>query len=175
MKKVIGLIAIFILTAAGICAQVASGGSYALSQTVVASGGGTSSDAVNNNYKIESTSGQPAAGTFSSTGNYAVRGGFWAANQFAPTAAGVSLSGSVVSASGIGIRNVTVILTGGRLLAPRTTRTTTFGSFTFDDVEVGQLYTITVQSKKYGFQQDSRIISVMDTVSDILFQANWEN
>jgi hypothetical protein len=155
-------------------AQVASGGNYTLNQAVVASGGGTSNNA-GNNYKVEGTSGQPAAGTFANAGTYSIRSGFWSPNPFAPTAAGASISGRVVTASGAGIRSVSVVLTGGNLSTPRTVRTGTFGNFTFEDVTVGQVYTITVQGKKYNFPQNSQVISLLDNVTDIVFQADWEN
>lgn len=163
------------LTAISISAQVSSGGSYTLNQTVVAGGGGTSNDAVNNNYKIEGTGGQPSAGTQSMGGTYTTRGGFWSPNPFAPTAAGASISGNVIGIEGVGIRNVIVTLTGGTLIVPRTTRTNTFGNFTFEDIEVGQTYVIRVQSKKYGFPQDSQVFTLLDNISDISFQSTWEN
>jgi hypothetical protein len=162
------------LSSAPVSAQIAAGGAYTLEQAVVANGGGTSGDA-GNAYKIEGTSGQNAAGTYGLGGVYALRGGFWAGNPLAPTAAGASLSGRVAGIKGEGLRNITVVLSGGTLLVPRTARTNSFGNFTFEDVEVGHVYTISVQSKKYGFSQDSHILSVVDRVADIIFQAAWEN
>lgn len=169
------IVGILTLMTISISAQVAAGGSYTLNQAVVASGGGTSIDAVNNNYKVEGTTGQPAAGTFANVGSYSIRGGFWAPNPFAPTAAGVDVSGRVITNEGAGIRNVVVILTGGTLLTPRTTRTTTFGNFSFEDVAAGQTYVVSVQSKKYGFAQESQVFSLMDSITDIVFQSGWEN
>ena len=163
-----------IIIAAVTAAQVASGGSYTLNQAVVASGGGTSNDA-GNDYKVEGTAGQPAAGTLANVGTYSIRSGFWSPNPFAPTAAGASISGRVITAHGEGIRNVSVVLTGGNLFTPRTVRTGTFGNFTFEGVTVGQIYTITVQGKKYNFPQSSQVISLLDNVTDIVFQADWEN
>jgi hypothetical protein len=157
-----------------VSAQIASGGSYTLNQAVVASGGGTSNDA-GNLYKVEGTSGQAAAGTLSTSSAYTTRGGFWAPNPFAPTAAVVGIGGRVLGTGNEGLRNVTVTLTGGTLSTPRVTRTNTFGNFKFEDVEVGQVYTVSVQSKKYGFPQESQVFSLMDGISDILFQAAWEN
>jgi hypothetical protein len=169
------ILIVLTFTVISVSAQVATGGSYTLNQAVVAGGGGTSSDAVNNNYKVEGTSGQPAAGTFSNVGSYSIRGGFWAANPFAPTAAGVSVSGRVLGINNEGLRNITVILAGGALLTPRRARTNTFGNFTFEDVEAGQVYTVSIQNKKYGFPQESQVFSLMDSISGIVFQAAWEN
>ncbi|MBS1793561.1 MAG: carboxypeptidase regulatory-like domain-containing protein [Acidobacteria bacterium] len=175
IEKFVGALVVGLLFAAAASAQVATGGSYTLNQAVVANGGGTSTDAVNNLYKVEGTTGQSAAGTFSTGGSYTTRGGFWAPNPFAPTAAGVNISGKILGVGGEGLRNITVLLTGGTLFTPRTARTNTFGGFTFEDVESGQVYTITVRSKKFGFPQESQVISVLDNVSDVVFQAGWEN
>jgi len=155
-------------------AQIATGGNYTLNQAVIANGGGTSSDA-GNIYKVEGTTGQAAAGTVSTGGTYTARGGFWSPNAFAPTAAHAVVSGRILGIQGEGLRNVTVILSGGNLTAPMTVRTNSFGNFTFENVLVGEVYTVTVVNKKYGFAQESQIISVLDNVSDVMFQAGWEN
>jgi hypothetical protein len=174
--KIIAAAAIIALFGAFANAQISSGGAYTVNQTVVASGGGTSSDAdAGNNYKIEGTTGQVAAGTLLTAGVYSIRGGFWSPNPFAPTAAGISISGRVVGTGGEGLRNVNVVLTGGLLLAPRRTRTNSFGNFAFEEVEAGHVYTVSVENKKYGFAQESQVISVLDNIGDLLFQASWEN
>jgi hypothetical protein len=165
---------IFLLVPAfGISAQ--SGGSYTIEQSVVANGGGVQNNTTGNIYKIEGTAGQSAAGEFALGGIYTLRNGFWTPSLLAPTAAGVSISGRVTGISGEGLRDVNVTLTGGTLITPRRARTNTFGNFTFEDVEVGQIYTISVQHRKYGFSQESQVISVLDNISDLLFRAGWEN
>jgi hypothetical protein len=159
----------------GAPAQVSSGGSYTLNQAIIASGGGASSNAPGNNYRVEGTAGQPAAGTFALGGSYTVRSGFWAPNPFAPTAAGASIDGRVLGLFGEGLPNTTLILSGGTLLVPRTARTSPFGYFRFEDVEVGQVYILSIRNKKYGFGQNTQIISLLEDVTDIIFQANWMN
>jgi len=158
----------------GASAQVSSGGGYTLNQTVIANGGGTSSDALNNNYKVEGTGGQAAAGTFALGGSYTTRSGFWAPNPFAPTVAGASISGRVLDLNGAGLPKVIVTLSGGTLLVPLTARTSSFGYFKFDDVEAGQVYILSVHSKRFGFGQNPQIISLLEDVTDIIFQAGWE-
>lgn len=66
-----------------------------------------------------------------------------------PTAASVSISGRVMG-GGRGVANATVRLTDSNG-ATRTARTTTFGYYRFDDVEVGQTYIVSVQTKRYRF------------------------
>lgn len=82
----------------------------------------------------------------------------------APTAAHVSVSGRVVTADGSGLRNAFVVLTdaAGNV---RTARTSSFGYFTFDDVEVGQAYIITLMSKRYVMQP--QILNVDDAIADL--------
>jgi hypothetical protein len=163
------------LMVVGATSQVASGGSYTLNQTVFASGGGMSGDALNNNYKIEGSVGQSSAGTFANGGTYSARGGFWTPSPFAPTAAGANINGRVLGLYGRGLPNVTLTLSGGNLLVPRVARTSLFGYFRFDDVEVGQVYVLSVESKRYGFGQNAQVISLMEDITDIIFQASWRN
>lgn len=156
-------------------AQIASNPPYTLDQSVIATGGGTSDGGVNNIYKVEGTGGQSFAGTQSGNENYSIRGGFWSSSPLAPTAAHASLSGRVVGVEGTGLGNVVVTLTGGTLTVPRTARTNPFGNFKFEDIEIGQVYVISVKNKKYGFIQDSFIIMPMEDLTEIVFQASWEN
>jgi hypothetical protein len=158
-----------------ISGQIATGGSYTLDQAVTANGGGRSTDPIGNLYKVEGTSGQSAAGGSLIGGTYNAKSGFWAPGPFAPTAANVAVSGRVVTADGRGIRNVSVVLTGGTLTSPRIAQTGSFGYFTFDEIEVGQTYIVSVSSKRYGFGQPSQSISVLDNVTDLVFTATWQN
>jgi hypothetical protein len=83
-----------------------------------------------------------------------------------PTAAGVTVSGRVTSASGQGIRNATVVLTdaaGNR----RTATTGSFGFYSFEGVEAGATYVVGVTSKRFRFTP--RTISVADSLADVDF------
>ncbi len=173
MKKQIELVFTLVLafTALSASAQIATGGAYALEQSVIANGGGNSAAG---NYAVDGSDGQSAAGTNGSGGAYSLRGGFW--NPLpGPTAANVTISGRVIRDDGLGIRNVRVTITGNSLTSPRTALTSSFGHFTFDDIEAGQSYVISVTSKRYGFAQPSRIISVTDSIGDLLFTSTWQN
>lgn len=89
-------------------------------------------------------------------------------NALPVLAAEVSVGGRIQTANGNGIRNVSVALT-----APdgttRTTLTNAFGYYNFDNVEVGENYLITVNSKRYTFPNPTRLISVTDNISDADF------
>jgi hypothetical protein len=77
---------------------------------------------------------------------------------FAPTAASVSIGGSVLTLDGRGLRNAQVFLTdsNGRV---RTAATSTFGYYRFDAVGVGQTYVLNVESEKYRFQPQVLIVN----------------
>ena len=82
------------------------------------------------------------------------------------TAAGVKVSGRVTAPNGQGLRNATVVMTdskGGR----RTAVTSSFGIYTFEDVEAGESYVIGVSARRYRF--NSRVVNVSDTLADVDF------
>lgn len=144
-----------------------TGGSFDLSQSVVAGGGGSNS--VGGTFNVSATAGQHAAGTISNGDTFAMRAGFW--DQYlGPTAALASVSGRVATAGGQGIRGVRVTLT-----APdgsvRRTITSTFGYYAFDGVEVGNTYVLTVAAKRYTFPEPTRIFSLQDSVTQMDFVA----
>jgi hypothetical protein len=82
----------------------------------------------------------------------------------APTAAGVSVSGRVMTVNGIGLRNVTVKL-ADQHGASRSAITSAFGYYRFDDVQVGATYIISASSKQYRFAP--QIISVADEITEL--------
>ncbi len=86
--------------------------------------------------------------------------------QVGSTAAGVDISGRVLTPDGRGIRNAAVFITDAAG-ARRTARTSSFGVYSFHDVEAGQAYTISVVSKQYRFAP--RVIQVVDTLTDFDF------
>ena len=142
-----------------------TGGAFTITQSVIASGGGQNS--AGSTFSLDGTIGQALAGTQSTGGSFNVRGGFWAA-QFAPTAAGASISGRIKTESGKGIRNVQLTLTGstGEIFYARSG---TFGYYRFDDIPVGQSYILTVSAKRYLFAENTRIITLLDELTDIDF------
>lgn len=86
--------------------------------------------------------------------------------QIGSTAAGVDVSGRVVTPDGRGIRNARVIMidaTGAQRLAT----TSSFGIYRFTDVEAGRTYTFTVSSKQYRFTP--RVLQVVDSLADFDF------
>jgi hypothetical protein len=86
-----------------------------------------------------------------------------------PTAAGVSVSGRVVSSTGAGLRGATVTLMkeDGSIVS---VTTNSFGYYTFQDVTAGRSYMLGARVKGYTFQ--SRLIQVTDTLTDVDLVAN---
>jgi Domain of unknown function (DUF4394)/Carboxypeptidase regulatory-like domain len=85
------------------------------------------------------------------------------------TAAGVDVSGRVMTPDGRGLRNAVVSITsidGTR----RVVTTSSFGYYRFNDVEAGGTYVVGVESKRYSFT--SRVLNVQDTLTEVNFLAN---
>lgn len=149
-----------------------AGGDYAITQSVIASGGGQSA---NGGAGVEGSLGQGLAGKALSGNPFAISSGFWNFTPLAPTAAGASLGGRILTAESGGVRGVIISLTslsGGRA---RTARSTTFGFYRFENVPVGETYILTVRSNRYVFLPDTRIVTVLDDLTGVDFTAQPEN
>jgi hypothetical protein len=81
---------------------------------------------------------------------------------------GVSVSGRVSTPSGVGITNsrVTITDSGGN---PRTTTTSVFGYYQFDNITPGGPYTISVQAKRYTFA--SQVLQINNDLTGVNFVA----
>lgn len=165
--------AIVLASAFAANAQVASNPPYTIEQSVIASGGGTSQDA-GGVYSITGTIGQPITGVSGGSASYSVRSGFFTAAPLAPTAATVTVSGKVTTANGRGIRNVVVVMTDASG-AIRTTTTTAFGYFYFNDVMSGGTYIFSARAKRFAFAQPTLVRSVAEEITDIDFVADESN
>lgn len=138
-----------------------SGGSYQIKDSVIGNGGGTSAGGT---YDIAGTVGQNvASGAESFGGAYSHTAGFWN-SQLVPTAAGVSIGGRVLNATGSPLYRVRVTLA-----APdgttRTTLSNTFGYYRFDDVEVGTTYLVNAFDKQYHFEP--RVVTLADEITEL--------
>lgn len=83
-----------------------------------------------------------------------------------PTAAPASLSGRVTAAGGVGVPNATVTLIGPDGVV-RSTRTVSFGYYSFPDIPVGGDYLVTVTHKRFMFEP--RIVSITGQLADVDF------
>jgi len=159
---VAGLLIVSAITVAD--AQIAGNPPYTLEQSVIASGGGQNS--AGGTFTLDGTIGQAAAGTTSTNNPFAVRGGFWTAAPAAPTAASVSIGGRVMVAGKRGLVNATVYLTD-QSGETRSTRTSSFGYYRFDDIAAGQTVIITVVSKRYRFAP--QVVNVTEDLNELNF------
>lgn len=99
-------------------------------------------------------------------GTSAVTVGLSGNSPLLPTAAATSIGGRVMDGGGRGLMNAVVTMTdsGGN---HRTTRSSSFGYYRFDDVVVGETYILEVNSKRYIFSP--RVVSVDDQLEDLDF------
>jgi hypothetical protein len=98
--------------------------------------------------------------------------GGWGIEFLTPTAAQASIAGRVTTADGMAIRNAEMVLTGNSLTTPLRVTTSSFGYFTFDGLQTGETYVLTVNSRRFTFQAPSRVITLTDNALDIDFIAD---
>lgn len=87
-----------------------------------------------------------------------------------PTAATAVISGRIFDINGGAVKDVSVSVSGANGAA-LSTRTNNFGFYRFAELPVGESYVITVRSRRYTFATDSRIVLLMDDLSDQDFTA----
>src|ERR1044071_7042640 len=101
---------IFIVVSVSITvAQVASGGQFTLTQSVIANGGNAMQGG---QIKVTGTAGQSVAGQKVFGQTFAEIAGFWIPDDLQTTAAHVSLTGRVATADGRGISRVRITMAG---------------------------------------------------------------
>lgn len=93
---------------------------------------------------------------------------FVLASSAVPTAAQVSVSGSIRTKNGAGISNVRVSLTSSDG-ETRTTLSNSFGFYHFAEVAAGETYTVSVASKRYSFNQQTVVVSVFEEIVNLDF------
>jgi len=86
--------------------------------------------------------------------------------------ANLSLGGRILTASGAGIANAIVTLSGGNLPSPLKTATGSFGYYNFTGLQPGMNYTVTVSTRRYTVSQPSRSITLQNSVGDFDFVAD---
>lgn len=96
---------------------------------------------------------------------------FLIAFNLTPTSTNASVMGRVMTASGVGIRNAQVTLTGPGG-AQRKMSTSAFGYYQFDNLTVGSPYIFTVRSGRFQFNEPSQTVKIVDEVTNLNFIAN---
>jgi len=90
-----------------------------------------------------------------------------------PTAAPISVSGRVITTSGIGVAGVRVTVSSLSGVS-RSTLTTSFGTFRFDGLPAGAVYIVSVRSSRFTFSQTSQMVTAFDDVKGVNFVAQPE-
>jgi subtilisin-like proprotein convertase family protein len=87
----------------------------------------------------------------------------------APVAANGAVSGKVVDEKGRGISRAKVILTDTNSGVSKEFTTNSFGSFNFDELEVGHFFIISVSHKRYQFQNSTQSFTLSEDLGGIDF------
>ncbi len=95
----------------------------------------------------------------------------WSAGNLAPLAAEASISGSVKTADGRGISGAIIRVIGNGMSEPRIVRTSAFGRYRVNGLTAGETYVLSVTSKRFIFNNPSRVISLHDDFDDADFIA----
>jgi hypothetical protein len=134
-------------------------------QTLIGNFGGTDSNGIWRLYVRDDTpsDGQVVVGL--------ILGG-WGIEFLGSTTANASISGRITTADLRGIRIARVVISGDSLAEPRTVSTGSFGYFVFEGLTAGETYVVTVNSQRYRFSVPSRVISLVDNVTDADFAAD---
>ena len=95
------------------------------------------------------------------------------AEGFVPTAASVNIAGRVTTADRMtGLPRVTVTLTSGNNSQPVTVRTNPFGYYSFEDLQAGRTYILTVDAKQYVFSVPTRVVTAEENIQNFDFTAD---
>jgi hypothetical protein len=86
----------------------------------------------------------------------------------------VSISGSVLTSNGAGIRNALVTISGGNLPAPVSVQTGQFGAYSFEGLQAGEAYTIQASAKRFRFSASTQVITPSGNATNVNFVANLQ-
>jgi len=153
-----------LVVVAGAWAQ--SGGTYHVTQSVIAGGGSTSTGG---QFSVTATTGQSVAAQ-KGPGGTAANLGFWTPPDLSPTAATVGIAGRVLTADGTGLRNVVITVTDADGHS-RTTRSASFGYYAFDGLPSGATYVVALTAKHFQFAEPTRVINLVDELTNLDFTA----
>ena len=147
-----------------------TGGDYTITQSVIANGGGQ--NLAGGAFTLDGTIGQAVAGNALTNSPFAVTSGFWNFTPMGATASGVSLSGTLKTERGIGIRRVALTLTDATTGAIFYASSGINGYYRFEDVPAGRGYILTIRSKLYSFVPNTHYIMLFEELTDVDFIAS---
>jgi len=162
MKRINLLSSFILLTVFAAVLNAQSGGAFTIEKSVIAGGGGRSASG---SFLLNGTIAESVAGARSTGGTFDLAGGFWGGRAEVPSS-NVSVSGRVTTPGGQGLRNavVSIIDSSG---VRRTATTSSFGLYSFDLVVSGQMYILTVSSKRYRFSP--QMLQINNSLTNVDF------
>jgi hypothetical protein len=86
--------------------------------------------------------------------------------QLSVTAAPANISGRALTADGVAIKNVSVVLTDASTGLTRYALTNQFGYYVFDNVMTDDFYVLSISSKRYTFSPSTRSFTLTDNLAD---------
>lgn len=141
-----------------------SGGGFEITDGVITTGGGPAASGI---FAADLVIGQPVQPGVSASGNFSITSGFWNYTALAPTAASISISGSVVDDAGAPVANAILYLQtqDGDLF---TAQSSSFGIYRFDNITAGQALLISVRARRYNYAP--RMVFAVDEISGFDFR-----
>ena len=92
--------------------------------------------------------------------------------QFSPSAAPASISGRVLDSFGTGIGGARLTVMDAATGQLFSAISNPFGYYSFNDLEAGNFYVMTISHKRYQFADDMRTFSLQDDITGVDFIAN---
>ena len=89
-----------------------------------------------------------------------------------PSAADSTMAGRVVTAGGKAIAGARLTLINPFTGESRTAATNAFGFYTFTELESGSVYFVSVNHRRYKFGENTKTITLNDSLSNVDFTAN---
>jgi len=93
-------------------------------------------------------------------------------SQLQITAAPASITGRLVDANGVGLRNVSVVLTDASTGTTRYALSNQFGYYVFDNCMTDDFYVMSTSSKRYTFTPSTHSFTLTDNLANMDFVAN---
>jgi uncharacterized delta-60 repeat protein len=82
-----------------------------------------------------------------------------------------SITGRITTASGMPIKNISVVLSEGELGQPRYALTNQLGYYTFSDLPVTETYSVSISSKRFNFNVDQQRLMLNHDEQSVDFTA----
>jgi len=93
-------------------------------------------------------------------------------SQLQITAAPASITGRLVDANGVGLRNVSVVLTDASTGQTKYALSNQFGYYVFDNCMTDDFYVMSTSSKRYTFTPSTHSFTLTDNLANMDFVAN---